>query len=122
MSSSLASYQVNWIADVPGYTDDGDMSVHLYIVGPNGDKLLVRCTNISNHRKLRDTHNVPAVVNDLQVLTQNLEPLVRGMRAENKFDHFELAVGPMTKKQEGGQSVNFPATAFEDGTTNGKIN
>lgn len=122
-TAATISYQVEWIREVPGYDERniGGWSVHLYIVEPSGDKLLVRCTDVVSHRRLREANRVPASVTDLQVLTQNLEPLVRGMRAERKFDHFEIALGQMPQKKEGGQSVEFPASAFEQGTTGGKV-
>lgn len=118
LDATTLTYDVRWIRDVPGYTETMD-SVSLWAVKRNGEKMRIRTMSIAHVRRMRESNRIPASVTDSDFIGQGVTSIL----AQLGFDHVEMSVKEVVSpRREGAQVVEFPADAFEQGTTSGTIN
>jgi hypothetical protein len=112
-ANDRTTYYVEWIKDLPNAANSTFVAVELWAVMGDGKKVRIRSTNVEHMRRLRQLNNVPTQITDVSFLAQGLDELL----AKMGFDHFELAVAPMSPKKNNSRTLEFPANALEQGTT-----
>lgn len=105
------TYKVDWIKDLA--PKDGTDSFGMYLVNAN-EKKRIRVMNVNYFYEMREKNNVPAHQTDLAFLCG--DPAFQQLVNMGGF-HIEFALEKMSPKKEGRQRAEFPASAFDQGTT-----
>ena len=108
----IVTYRVDWIKDLG---DRGENDAFAMYMTVDGKKQRVRLLNIDYFYRMREANNVPEHVSDYDFLTG--DPGFQKLLRETGSGHVEFAFAKIEQKKESEQRLEFPADAFEQGST-----
>jgi hypothetical protein len=104
--------KVNYVRELGPAADNDSFATYLVI---GREKKRIRVMRIDQLALLREANRTPPEVTDVDFLMgdQQFSKFMKGVGVS----HIEFALCRMSPKKENGRRVEFPANAFEAGTT-----